>query len=152
METQMDIARPAHLGSFIADGPHVNDMIQAAAVAGPVSAESLGARLDDITATAESTYLGQLDEVEKVRAEEFLCRARAAAEEAWRRCVSGAIGPEAEAPRVLVEVGDDPEKGKVKAGQARGRRQRIPAPLLRALAAVGPKQGATAGGHVAAAR
>ena len=73
------------------------------------------------------TFLDTLDEVEKVRAEDFLRRARVAAEAAWCRAGSSEAGPEQAAPRVPRDVDedtDDDESGD------RVRGERISAPQL----------------------
>jgi hypothetical protein len=102
----LDVARPAHLGGLVAAGPRVKAMIQACTVAGLIPAGSLERRLNVLGASAEAAYLASLDEVEQIKAEEFLRRAKAAAEEAWARIESGAPGLDPVAPRIARDVGE----------------------------------------------
>ena len=103
-----DVARPAHLGALVAASPRVKDMVRACASAGLLPADLLETRLDSLIATAEASYYSVLDEVEKVKAEEFLRRAKAAAEEMWQRTLTGASGPDPPAPMVAHDgPGDD---------------------------------------------
>ena len=69
-----------------------------------------------------------MDEIEIVRAEEFIRRAKAASEEAWRRAANGVSGPVPSAPRVATDrnVNDDDDESEVR--HSRG--ARISAPQL----------------------
>ena len=82
-------------------------MIKTCADAGLVPAERLDHRLDRLIGSAEASYLSVLDELEQVQAEEFLRRAKAAAEQAWQSVMSGASGPEPAAPRVNASSDSD---------------------------------------------
>ena len=123
----LDVARPAHLGGLIATAPRVKAMIQAGADAGLLPAATLGQRFDAIVTTEESAYLGELDEVDKVQAEDFLRRAKLAAEAAWDRIVSGGTGPEHAGPRVPHYDGQNEDED---ADERRMRGARISAPQL----------------------
>ena len=81
----LDVARPAHLGALVASGPRLKSMIQAAGVAGLLPVDRLEARLAQWARAAKDALLDSLDEVEKVRAEDFLGRAEVAADAAWQR-------------------------------------------------------------------
>eukprot|EP00973_Karenia_brevis_P060129 8367759-Karenia_brevis.AAC.1 len=78
-------------------------MIQATATAGLCSRELLESKLQGLLDDASGAYLESLAEVEKVRAEEFLLRAQAAAEETWSRTLDGTIGRAPVVPRVQPE-------------------------------------------------
>ena len=85
-----EVTLPANLGALIATRPLVMSMIAATATAGLCSAEALVPLLDQSLTDATVAYLACLAEVEKIRAEEFLQRARAAADESWSRTLHGA--------------------------------------------------------------
>ena len=87
-----DTARPANLGALVAVGPQVRSIAAAASHAGLLSPGQLEALLEAKTRRIEQAYLAELDEVDRVRAEEFLRKARAAAEESWAQQSRGAPG------------------------------------------------------------
>ena len=58
-------------------------MIQTCGTAGLLNASNLERRLDGLVDVAKAAYLATLDEVEVVRAEEFLGRAQNVAQESW---------------------------------------------------------------------
>ena len=117
-----DVARPAHLGSLVAVGPRVRTMIQTCVVAGLLPAASLERRLSAVVDAAETAYLASLDEVERVKAEDFLRRAKAAAEVAWGRIVHGTVGSEPAAPRIARDIGEGADD---EVTEERGRARRI---------------------------
>ena len=82
-------------------------MITSCAVAGLIPADQLERRLDRLITSAETAYKGILDEIEKIKAEDFLRRAREAAEQAWRHVASGSAGPAPAVPRVALDGSDD---------------------------------------------
>ena len=100
-----DVAGAAHLGGLIAAGPRVKSMIQAAAIAGLLPAAAIESRLDEGVSAAETSYLRSLDEVEKVRAEEFIARAKRMATASWQ-CELEGMSRAGPAPRVMPESGD----------------------------------------------
>ena len=104
--TASDVARPAHLGALVATGPRIRAMIHSAAEAGLLSLEKMEARLEDVTDSARAAFLERLDEVERVRAEEFIDRAKLAANEAFQRVVGGAASPEPPPPVLNHETGE----------------------------------------------
>jgi len=106
-----EVALPAHLGGLIAASPRIKSMIQAGSTAGLLPYDRLESRLDEILRVAEATFLAALDEVERVRAEDFLRKARSAASEAWVREMTGASDGDPPAPRVVSEAGDGPTEG-----------------------------------------
>ena len=125
-----EVALPAHLGGLIAASPRIKSMIQAGSTAGLLPYDRLESRLDEILRVAEATFLAALDEVERVRAEDFLRKARSAASEAWVREMTGASDGDPPAPRVVSEAGDGPTEGE--AGEEGGHvsYRRIGAPEL----------------------
>jgi hypothetical protein len=72
-------------------------------------------------AAAEASYLGVLDEVERVKAEEFLRRAKAAADESWQHQLTGASGPEPPAPLVALDGDEYDEDNPVAGARRHGR-------------------------------
>ena len=70
--TATDTARPANLAALLQAGPKVRGMAASASRAGLLPAGMLETRLSAKTQTAESGYLAALDEVERVKAEDFL--------------------------------------------------------------------------------
>ena len=77
-------ARAANLGALVAAAPKVCSMAAAAVHAGLLDAGQVEARLEAWAHRVEAAYLLGLDELERVKAEDYLVRARAAAEDQWR--------------------------------------------------------------------
>ena len=123
-----DVARPAHLGAFVAACPRVKEMIKSCTVAGLLPVSQLENQLDEQIAAAEVSYLGVLDEIEKVKAEDFIRRAKAAAEAAWEQMRTAAPGPTPNAPRIARDIGDNDNDDDGGTGRHRG--GRISAPQL----------------------
>ena len=98
-----EIARSAHLGALLATNPLVTAMIADAVMAGLCSSSVLMAKLDQTLVNATASYYATLGEVERVRADEFMRRARVAAEESWAKAVGGNAGVTPLIPRVLAE-------------------------------------------------
>ena len=105
-------ARPANLSALTVAGPKVRHMAAAAVHAGLLRPgqveESFAAR----ARRAEDEYMQGLDERERVKAAEFLAKARQAAVEQWERAVSGAGSASVQAPAVdaayIAAAGPDP--------------------------------------------
>ena len=123
-----DVARPAHLGALLAACPRVKDMLKECIVAGLLPVDQLENQLDGLIAAAEVSYLSELDESERVKAEDFLRRAKVAAAAAWERTRIAAPGPELIAPRIPRDVGDNDDDDDAGVGRRRG--GRISAPQL----------------------
>ena len=102
-------------------------MIQAGADAGITASSDPRTRFDTIVTTAESAYLGELDEVDNLRAEDFLRRAKLAAEAAWDRTVAGGTWSEHAGPRIPHYDGQNEDED---ADARRIRGARISAPQL----------------------
>ena len=115
----LDVARPAHLGGLIAAAPRVKSMFRACEQAGLLSASRLQDRLSRTLSAAEATYLQSLDEVEKVRAEDFIRRAKATAEVMWTNLLDGNTAREPVAPRVPRDEGEDEEDDGVQTRSAK---------------------------------
>ena len=96
-------------------------MIQSCAHAGLLDAANLERRLDALVAAATTAFLATLDEVEVVRAKEFLERAANVSQDSWDRLVNGASGRGTDAPRVALDVSDRSDDEKDQAA-ARGSR------------------------------
>jgi hypothetical protein len=144
----LDVARPAHLGCLVAVGPRVKAMIQSGAVAGLLPVASLERRLDGLVNAAETAFLATLDEIEKVKAEEFLRRAKVASASAWTHMVRDGAGPEPPAPRIAREVGEQADD---EANENNGRGRRISAPQLqRELSVLSDGTSKATGGHAPA--
>jgi len=105
----LDVARPAHLGALVAAYPRIKGMIKTCTEAGLLPTGNLENRLAELLRAAETAYFSVLDETEKIKAEDFLFRAKAAAELAWQSITSGANGPEPAAPRVSAIGNNDDE-------------------------------------------
>ncbi len=69
--------------------PKVRDMATDAVHAGLLPAGVIEARLDEVAADVQRAYLENLDETERVKAEDFLQRAKDAAGTQWRRLRQG---------------------------------------------------------------
>ena len=67
-----DIARPANLGVLISAAPKVRAMAAAAVHAGLFGASKIEELLESRTRLTEEAYLAGLDEVKRVKAEDFL--------------------------------------------------------------------------------
>ena len=93
-----DIARPANLAALLQTSPLVRGMAAAAVRAGLLPAGQLEAQLESTIQRVESAYLSGLDEVERVKAEQFISNVKDAAERQWRRTLAGQTGLEAPAP------------------------------------------------------
>ena len=122
----LDVARPAHLGGLIAAGPRVKAMFKACEVAGLLDAAALEDRLSRRLEAAKISFLANLDEVEKVLAEDFIKRAQDAAEDSWMHAVSRS-NQEPEAPSVVREGHEGEEDS---SDDLRQRSVRISAPQL----------------------
>ena len=94
-----DTAQPAQLGAVVAAGPKVRSMAAAAVKAGLIGEGLLEERLAGKTRLLEEAFLRSLDEVEKVKAEDFLRRAKHAAEEQLLAMATG-VSEAIQAPRV----------------------------------------------------
>ncbi len=102
-----DVARPANLGALVMATPKVHSMAQAAARAGLLSDGQVEALLAERLREVEEAYLHTLDERERIRAEDFLRKARIAAAEQWHRAQAGAGEDAVGAPQADVAyVGD----------------------------------------------
>eukprot|EP00973_Karenia_brevis_P074451 10345271-Karenia_brevis.AAC.1 len=77
-------------------------MAAAAVKAGLLPAGAVEALLEMRTHEAKTAYLSKLDEVERVRAEEFLQQAREAAERQWSNTLDGSGDAAVTAPRADV--------------------------------------------------
>jgi hypothetical protein len=93
-----DTARVANLGALVSVGPRVRSMAAATAHAGLVPTGQLERRLEEKTRRATEAYLSDLDEVERVKAEDFMRRASEAAEAQWLALIAGAEGSAVQAP------------------------------------------------------
>jgi hypothetical protein len=80
-----EVARSAHLGALTATKPLVLAMIADTAKAGLCDYAVLESRHEIMLIAATESYFGTLVEVEKVCVEDFLLRARSAAQEDWVR-------------------------------------------------------------------
>lgn len=98
-----DTALPANLGALIMATPKVRTMAAAASHAGLLAPGQVEARIAARIARAEAAYLASLDELERVKAEEFLTKARDAAEHQWQQILSGNGSAGPEAPRAHAE-------------------------------------------------
>ena len=90
---------PANLAALVLVAPMVRSMAASASRAGLLRPGQLEGRLDEQLRTVRASYLGELDEVEKVKAEEFLERGGSAASLQWRTTVGGEVGARPVAPR-----------------------------------------------------
>ena len=93
-----DIARPANLAALVQTSPLVRGMAAVAVQAGLLPVGQLEAQLESDTQRAEFAYLEGLDEVERVKAEQFLSVAKDAAERQWQRSLIGSSGLDGPAP------------------------------------------------------
>ena len=82
----------------MAAGPKVRSMAAAAVHAGLLGVGQAEERLEAWTRRVEEAFLGELDELERVKAEDFLRRARLAADAQWRDVVSGSDAAGTPAP------------------------------------------------------
>jgi hypothetical protein len=73
-------------------------MAAAAAHAGLIEAGELERLLEDRTRRVTGAYLSELDEVERVKAEDFLRKAKEAADAQWHAVVSGSEGAVVQVP------------------------------------------------------
>ena len=83
-------------------------MIRDATVAGPISAEPLLARVEDLVDTASAAILDALDDSEKHTAHLYLQTAAQAAEETWQQIAQSHIGPSMEGPAIAETDQTDP--------------------------------------------
>jgi broad specificity phosphatase PhoE len=129
-----DTARPANLGALVSAGPKVRAMAAAAVHAGLIGAGQVETILEERTLRVETAYLGGLDEAERMKAEEFLRRAKRAADEQLQAAVSG-TNLRAQAPRIDAryddqEGGSDDDVHDGGDGDAEGRGRGITGPHL----------------------
>jgi len=97
-----DTARPANLGALVMAAPKVKSMAGDAVRAGLLSEGQLEAKIDAKIRKEESAFLCRLDEPERIKAEDFLQKAKGAAENAWSRMQSPQRGAGIRAPRAEV--------------------------------------------------
>jgi hypothetical protein len=83
------IAVAANLGALVQAAPKIISMIGDATKAGLVAPGLLEARLDAKAAELRSALLQQLDDAEKIRAQEFLIKSERAAEDSWIALTAG---------------------------------------------------------------
>ena len=103
-----DVALPANLGALVAAAPKIRTMAEAAERAGLLPRALLGQLLAEQVGGAAAAYLASLDELERVKAEDFLRKAESAAVEQWQRLQGG--GAEAGgAPRADVSYTGEEE-------------------------------------------
>ena len=95
-----DTALPANLGALVMAAPKVKGMAAAAVHAGLLQPGQVEAQLAARTAAAEADFLGGLDELERVRATEYLAKAKGAAHDHWQQVASGRGTSRLHAPRV----------------------------------------------------
>ena len=93
-----DVARPAHLGSLVAVCPMVTDMCFQATKAGLLPAGVVERCLSEKVLRVRASYLDELDETEKVKAEEFLDQAAERSSALWEGLLSGSGGVSVHAP------------------------------------------------------
>ena len=102
-----DIARAANLSALVMARPFVRSMAAAAVRAGLMSEGVLEDRLDTKIQEVQAGYLGTLDEADRVKAAEFVQKARDAAERNWEHVADGAsVAAEAPSVDVSFEEGD----------------------------------------------
>ena len=94
-----DSARPANLAALLMAAPAVGSMAEAATRAGLLRSGTLEASLDVRLSAVRRAYLDDLDELEKVKAEDFISRVTVASAEAWQQVVAGAQGGQLQTPR-----------------------------------------------------
>ena len=97
--TASTTARPANLAALLQTGPKVRGMAAAAVHAGLLQVGQLEAKLDAWTQRVESAYLDNLDELERVKAEEYLTRVRTAAVTQWEQTLGAQVSASVRAPR-----------------------------------------------------
>ena len=83
------VALPANLAALILGAPKIRGMAEAAVKAGLVPEGLLERRLDLKVESVKAAYLNELNEVERVKAQDFLAKAVQAAEDAWTTVASG---------------------------------------------------------------
>jgi hypothetical protein len=113
-----ETARPANLGALVMGGPRVRAMTAAATHAGLLRAGQIEELLEAKTRQVEANYLSILDELERVKAEDFLQRSREAAEEDWQRVVAGTSDAGGSAPRADVTYTSEHEHSATTIGDA----------------------------------
>ena len=101
------VARPANLGALVASAPKVRSMAAAAVHAGLLRAGQVEDHLESWTRRVEDAYLDELDEVERVKAEDYLSKARRAAEDQWLAVSRGGGGEVVPAPRADATYGQE---------------------------------------------
>ncbi len=94
-----DTALAANLGALVTAAPKIKNMAAAAVHAGLLAPGRVEAKLEDKTARAEAAFLASLDELERVKAEDFLSRAKAAAAAQWEQVLQGQGSVAGSAPR-----------------------------------------------------
>ena len=128
-----DSALPANLGALVLAGPKIRAMAGDAVKAGLLRAGQVEERLTARTHRVTEAFLRGLDELERVRAQEFLQKAHAAAEELWTQTARGDGVSVPAAP--TAEAGYDSQQGPVQrdggegpneAGRGEGRRLSVP--------------------------
>ena len=79
-----DVARPANLGALVAVGPLVRSMAEAATHAGLLPPGAVEQVLEADAQAVAASFLEELDEIERVKAEDYLRKAHEAATQAWQ--------------------------------------------------------------------
>ena len=97
--TASTTARPANLAALLQTGPKVRGMAAAAVHAGLLQVGQLEAKLDAWTQRVESAYLDNLDELERVKAEEYVTRVRTAVVTQWEQTLGAQVSASVRAPR-----------------------------------------------------
>jgi hypothetical protein len=118
-----DVARPANLAALIQAEPKLRAMMATAVHAGLLHAGQLEVRLAAKIQRAESAYLIGLDEVERVKATDFLSQVKDASERQWQQIRGGQTSPVIVAPQANAAYirDDDHHFGQVNAVHDGGR-------------------------------
>ncbi len=90
--------QPTYLGALVMATPKVKAMGASAVRAGLLVDGQMEAKLEDRVRNAELAFLRSLDELERVKAEDFLGRVKAAASEQWQDVVMGRSSNRVRAP------------------------------------------------------
>ena len=94
-----DIALSANLAALIMATPKVRSMAAAAVYAGLLPSGIVEGKLEATRTDVEAAYLASLDESERIKAEEFISRAKLAAAAQWQQIQQGFNGAVTQAPR-----------------------------------------------------